>query len=324
MFTERQPKRLRASTSPIPGDAHNRYLDTVSDDSLRIILRYLSRRPQHHNWHSYTSPHSVRTALDVGGALGRAALSEFQYVGGKDGVPLDTDADALILRPLFYRLPLRRLVVRLDGEEIFADALRGCGAELRELVVHAAWTLITKSNILAISIHCTKLSSLAIRGHYYKSPLAPIWRSLGSTLTRIYIGHYYSDFRCRIESIILVPDLVEHCVNLRHVDVVALNNAIVDVFFGLGNRIRVLCIENQLALHIDPWREVFRACTSLEAVDLNLTISEQGTDVLSLVRTKLVCLALHHPDNQGDQMPNEDRFFSVLSTCSVLKKSNTM
>ncbi len=60
MFIEHQPKWLRASTSPIPDDARNLYLDTVLDESLRIVLQYLWRRPQHH-----ISPILVNTALDV-------------------------------------------------------------------------------------------------------------------------------------------------------------------------------------------------------------------------------------------------------------------
>ncbi len=77
---------------------------------------------------------------------------------------------------------------------------------------------------------------------------------------------------------------------------------------------------------------MYEACTNLEAVHLALHCSAQAIDVLSLMRTKLASLRLHDlhalpsldylPDPYGQRNPmtTEDRFFSVLSTCSVLKK----
>ncbi len=293
------------------------YLDTVPDDSLRIVLRYLSRRPQHHNWYAYISAHSVNTALDVGGGLARAALSEFQSIGGKDGIPLDADADASILCPLVHRLPLQRLVLKLDGGHLLPDLLRGCGAELRELVVNTGWTVITETDILAISTRCTKLTYLAIRGYHFESPLTPIWRSLGSTLTRIYIGWYFSSFGHGILGIISVPDLVQHCVNLHHVDVLTLNHVIANVLVALGSRIRVLGIEDKLVSSIAPWRKVYKACTNLETVHLKLHSSEQAIDVLSSMRTKLVSLTL---DDLHNLIPSGGQFFSALSGCTVLRE----
>ncbi len=307
-------KRFRASPPPAPDDARKRYLDTVPDDSLRIILRYSSRRPKHHNWHAYVSPCLVNTALDVGGALARAASLEFQSIGGTDGIALDADDDASILRPLVHRLPLRRLVLELPGEDVLPGLLRRCGAGLRELVLDAGWTVVTKTDILAISTRCTKLSYLAIHGNHVAGTLTPIWRALGSTLTRIYIGWYFSAFGHGILGTISVPDLVEHCVNLRRVDVLSLTHAIADVLVALGSRIRFLSVEDELVINTAPWREVCRACTNLEAVHLKLHRSAKAVDVLSLMRARLVSLTLHNP------MPVEDGFFSVLSACSALKE----
>ena len=278
------------------------------------MLRFLSRRPQHRNWHAYTSPLSVNTALNVGGALARAASYEFHSIGGKDGIILDADADAAILSPLFYRLHLRRVVIKLPRQDVLPGLLRGCGAELRELVVNAGWTVITETDILAISTRCKKLSYLAIHGNHVAGTLSPIWRSLGPSLKRIYIGWYFSGFGHGILGTISVLDLVVHCVNLHRVDVLTLNNGITDILVALGSRIRVLGIEDEYVLHNAPWREVHSACTNLEAVHLKLRNSAKAINVLSLMRGKLVSLTLHNP------ISTEDQFFSVLSTCSVLRK----
>ncbi len=250
MSTERQSKRLRTSPPPTPDDARNCYIDTVPDDSLQIVLRHLSNRPQHKNWHAYISPLSVNTALDVGGALARAASLEFRSIGREDGIPLHGDVDASIFRSLVHRLHLRRLVLELGGGHALPDVLRGCGAELRELDLHYNITLVTKADISAISTHCKKLSSLAIRGCLVEGTLAPIWRSIGSTLTRIYFGCYNCGFGNGIADFISASDMVEHCVKVHQVDVEELNHAVADVLVALGSRIRVLVIKNIL----DPSR----------------------------------------------------------------------
>ena len=311
---ERRSKRLRASPPPTPDDVRNRYLDTLPDDSLRVVLRYLSRRPQNRNWHAYISPLSLNTALDIGGALARAASLEFQSIGGKDSVPLDTFLDASILRPLVHRLPLRRLVLKLAGGQLLPDLLRGCGAELREIVLDAGLTVVMETDIFAIATHCRKLSSLAIHGNHVEGTLAPIWRSLGSTLTRLYIYSYYSTLGHGVLRTISVPTLVKHCVNLRRVDLEKLDDSMAVVLVALGSRLRVLGIENELVRRIAAWRRVCGACTNLEAVHLELTRSTEAVDVLSLIRAKLVSLRLHAP------MQTEDRFFSVLSACSLLEE----
>ncbi len=315
MSTEHQSKRLTTNQLPTPDDPPDRYLDTVTDDSLRTVLRFLSNRPRHKNWHAYISPLSVNTALDVGGALRRAASLEFGAIGGDDGIPLYGDADASTFRSLVHRLHLHRLVLELGGGRVLTDVLLGCGAELRELDLDAKMTVVPKADIVAISTHCKRLSSLAIRGHRVEGTLAPIWRSLGSTLTRIYISCYCS--RYGIGDVISVPDLVQHCVNLRHVDVEELNHAVANVLIALGSRIRVLVIVDKIVPSCVPWREVYSACTNLEAIHLGLDCSAQAIDVLSLMRTKIVSLKLHDTDRL---MPDEDRFFSVLSTCSMLKE----
>ncbi len=317
MYTEHQSKRLRTSPPPTPDDARNCYLGTVPDEILRIVLRFLSRRPQHQNWHRYTSPLSVNTALDVGGALARAASLEFRSIGGRVGVPLDSPHDASILRPLVHRLSLHRLVLKLDGGQALPDLLRRCGAELRELDLDAYGTAVTEADILAISAHCTNLSSLAIDGNRFEGMLTPIWRSIGSTLTRIYFGHYNCAFGNGIVDAISVPDFVEHCVNLRRVDVGMLNHAYADVLIALGSRIRVLNIEDELDSDFAPWRDVFAACTNLEEVHLALDDSDEAIDALALMRLKLVSLTLYR---RGDLAPPEDHFFSVLSACSLLKE----
>ncbi len=125
MSTERQSKQLRSIPSPIqtPDGALNCYLDTVPDDILRIVLRYLSRRPQHETWHAYISADSVNIALDVGGALGRAVLMEFRIIGGVNGIGIPPVAalNVSILRRLVYRLPLLRLVLEIRQDESLPD-----------------------------------------------------------------------------------------------------------------------------------------------------------------------------------------------------------
>ena len=81
MSTERPAKRLRANVPTTLDEVRNCYLDTVPDEILRIVLRYLLRRPQHENWHAYLSARLVDTALHMGGALERAALVEFHRIG---------------------------------------------------------------------------------------------------------------------------------------------------------------------------------------------------------------------------------------------------
>ncbi len=318
MSTERPLKRLRADPPPAPDNVRNGFLETVTDDSLRIVLRHLSCRPQHKNWHAYTSPLWVNTVLDVGGALARAALSEFHSIGG-DGIPIETTLAPPVFHPLVCRLPLRRLVFEFGESKVLSNFLRDCGAKLKELVVDARWAVVTEADIFAISTYCTRLSLLAIRGNCVEGTLASIWRSLGSTLTRVYIGCYYSTSGYRIANIISLPNLVENCVTLHRVDVQRLYKAITDVLVALGSRIRVLSVEDEFVLRTGSWREVLRACTNLEAVYLKIPRynSEESIDVLSSMRTKLVSLTLRNPDDL-DYLA--DRFFAVLSACSVLKQ----
>ncbi len=134
---ERQHVQIRASPLPTQNGVPNCYLDSIPEEILQIVLRYLSRRPQHYNWHAYISPLSVRIALNVGGALARTASLEFQSIGGKDGIPHDTTLNASILRSVVYRLPLRRLFLKFDGNQALPDLLCGCGAELKELDLDA-------------------------------------------------------------------------------------------------------------------------------------------------------------------------------------------
>ncbi len=318
MSAEHQTKRLRTSSPPSPDDVRNCYLNTLPDDSLRIVLRYLSDRPQHPNWHPYISALSVNAALDVGGALACVASLEIRRIGGDDGIPIDTTLDASILRALVHRLPLHRLVLELDGGLLLPDLLYGCGAELRELVLYPRDTVITGTDVLAISTHCTKLASLAIHGYRFEGTLAPIWRSLGSTLTRIYIDRYYqpSDSDIEMRGLVAVPDMVEHCVNLRRVDVLVFLDPLTDVLLALGSRIRVLTITVGVLLSISRWHEMYRACTNLEAVHLRLRGFEPIIDILSLLRTKLVSLKLPEVDRL---VSKGDEFFSNLSACSLLK-----
>ena len=82
---------------------------------------------------------------------------EFNTIGGKDGIPLGTTLDVSILRPLAYRLPLRRLVLEFREEGILPDVLCACVAELRELVLDMWGIPLMKADIFAIATHCTKL-----------------------------------------------------------------------------------------------------------------------------------------------------------------------
>ncbi len=322
MSMKRRSKRARSNPPPTADRARHRYLDTVADDNLRIVLRYLSCRPHYENWHAYVSPLSVNIALDVGGALARAALLEFRGVGGKDGIPIRAVLNVSILRPLLNRLVLHRLVLQLRGDKVLPDLLRGCGAELMELVLRARGTMVTEADILAISSHCTKLESLEIRGTQVEIPLAPIWRSLGSTLTRIFLCSYChtSGSGYRILDVMSVHDMAEHCVNLRRVDAEKLMYHIAYILIALGTRIRVLSIEDDSDSSIVPWREVYGACTNLKAVSLTLHSSVQAIDVLSLMHTKLVSLTLRILPNLVNLMSTEDQFFSALSACSLLKE----
>ncbi len=103
--------------------------------------------------------------------------------------------------------------------------------------------------------------------------------------------------------------------NLRRVDVGILRDEIADILVALGSRVRVLSIDHGLALNAS-WREVFTACTNLEAVRLVLYGAVQAADVLPITHTKLVFLKLGTLD---DSVLAEDRFLSALSTCSVLR-----
>ncbi len=326
MSAEHRSERLRAHPLSTPDETGEHYLNTLPDDILRIVLRHLSDRPQHQTWHAYISAFSVNTALEVGGALTHVATLEFQNIGGKDGIPVRAFVDASILRSLFYRLPLRRLVFELRTEEVLPGLLHGCGAELRELVLNPVRTVITNNHILAISTHCTKLSLLAIHGNRVQGTLAPIWRSIGFSLIQIYVGCYYPAFGYETADIVSQSELVDHCVNLRRVDVERLTYAIADILITLGSRIRDLRIGDPSYTTNLRWRDVYGACTNLEAAHSALDSSSiQAVDVLSLIRTKLVSLklynlhAMHNLHEQDDMLQAEDGFFSVLSTCSVLR-----
>ncbi len=288
MSTKHPSKRHRTSSPPKPDEGRNRYLDTLSYDISGIVLRHLSWRPQHENWHAYVPADWVNNVLDVRGVLGRAALMEFNSIEDMNGIGISpvTALDLSISLPLAYRLPLRRLVLEFREEESLPDLIRGCGAELRKLVLDTANSVMTEKSILAISTHCTKLSSLAIRGWRMESTLTPIWRSLGSTLTRIYIGRY----DCALgQNAISVPDLVEHCVNLSRVDVERMDDETADILVALGRRIRVLDIEKPLFDSPPLWDKLYEACTNLEALHLAVSGTD-AIDTLSLMRAKSLCI----------------------------------
>ncbi len=335
MSTERPSKRLRTCPPPTPDDTRNCYLNTVPDDILRLILRYLSGRPLCESWHPYISVDAVKTAVDIGGALGRAASIEFNIIGGTDGIPLDTALDASVLRSLVYRLPLQKLEIQLPGrliwvctpkgiigefhgDDLLPRILPGCGAELRELVLDTGRIVLSEKDILAISTHCTKLSSVAVRGTRIEGTLAPIWRSLGSTLIRVYIGRYYSVFGIRDRKAFSESDLVQHCLNLYRVDVEEIDDAVIDVLVTLGSRIRVLSIKDASYMNIAHCCELYEACTNLEGFHLVLEgCSAENIDVPSVMRTKLVSLKM---ESLNDLTLAGDRIFSVLSACSILKE----
>ncbi len=82
-----------------------------------------------------------------------------------------------------------------------------------------------------------------------------------------------------------MDSMASHCVNVYHVHVEELNNAVADVLIALGRRIRVLSFEEETVPSIAWWREVCSACTNLEAVHFTLRSPEQVVDVLSLIHT---------------------------------------
>ncbi len=186
--------------------------------------------------------------------------------------------------------------------------------------------MVAETDVLAITTHCTKLSSLAIYGNRIEGTLAPIWRSLGSTLTRIHIGCYYPPIGFGIVEIIAAAALMEHCVNLYRADVEKLDDAVADVLVAFGSRIRVLNVRNEFSSNIARWHEVCRACTNLEVVHLTLHGSQLAIGIFRLMRTKLVSLTLHDLRNLEymcglhEPIPTEVRFFPDLSACSLLKQ----
>ncbi len=94
------------------------------------------------------------------------------------------------------------------------------------------------------------LSWLEIHCNRVEGSLTPVWRSLGSILTRIYIDSYYTVLGHGVSRIISVPNLVKHCVNLYRIDVGELDNEIADVLVTLGNRIRILGVEDEYFCNI--------------------------------------------------------------------------
>ncbi len=230
------------------------------------------------------------TALDVGGALKRAALMEFNCIGGMYGTPSGTNLDVTILRSFTCRLPLLSLNVQISRENFLSVVLPKCGDILRELVLDTAHIAMTQNDILAISMYCTKLLVLQIRGGRVESPLTPIWRSLGSTFRGLHIGCDYSAAGSRFLDLVSAHDLVEHCVNLHYLGVQTLRyHHTVDILVALGSRIRVLGITApSTAMHTDLriWREMCEACTNLEAVHLAL-VAPLAIDILSVIRRKL-------------------------------------
>ena len=110
---------------------------------------------------------------------------------------------------------------------------------------------------------------------------------------------------------------MKHCVNLHRVDMSPLTNEIADILIALGSRIRVLGIGHDYIANFERWREVYRACTNLEAVHLAAHGFHRVIDILSMMRAKLVSLELRR---MGGVISTGDRFCSVLSACSVLKE----
>ncbi len=108
-------------------------------------------------------------------------------LGDNNGIGFTYDAS--ILCSLVHRLQFHRLVLQLKRALLSPALLRDCGGELRELILFAFRTVVENADVLALSTHCSKISSLTIHGDCVDGSLAPIWRSLGSTLTKIYIGY---------------------------------------------------------------------------------------------------------------------------------------
>ena len=92
------------------------------------------------------------------------------------------------------------------------------------------------------------------------------------------------------------------------------DDGIENVLVAQGTRIRVLNIEDHIVLGIGLWRELYGACTNLEAVRLSMYGFAVDIDVLTLMRAKLVSVKINCRLTRVQCL-----FFSVLSRCSVLK-----
>ncbi len=120
----------------------------------------------------------------------------------------------------------------------------------------------------------------------------------------LHIGWNYPAAPYGFVDIMEVPDSMEHCVHLRHVDVEELNNELDGLLVELGVQIRVLFIMDKLLSTYAPWCEVYSACTNLEAAHLRLYRGVEVIDALYSMHTKLVSskiYCLRNLTSTGDQ-----------------------
>ncbi len=119
--------------------------------------------------------------------------------------------------------------------------------------------MVRESDILAISTDCAQLTSLAIRCRHVESTFAPMWRSLKSNLSPIYISGNYWALR---QNAISVYNLLYHCVNLSRIDEERVDEETVVIMATIGNRIRVVLIENTFIDSPHKVHVLYEACAN--------------------------------------------------------------
>lgn len=302
------------------------YFDSVSFESVGIILRHLSRRPYIKQWHSYLDPRLVLRTLRIGGTITKVARDEFRYLYLLDstfdeqkfsGIRVNITEQCGLLKELIIdqgsRLHTLHFVDK-NAPFVFEDFLfkkfvvlhelklgKGhaiidlelilgvCGATLQELYLEEELCL-PRAHVNAIAKHCKKLEKLKLCHRDVCAPLDNIWRAVGSKLRNLII-----------RPPAVYGDVAKHCPVLKDVSVNTESQFSVKFLCRLGQQLQHIRFYNMGgALYGDNLRRVLTKCsqarvhTSVLPDDVDI-LRDFGSQLMTIgvLETKLVTSALN-------------------------------
>lgn len=224
METRHAKRRRKASAEPHFSDKRS-YLNTLPEDALIVVLRFLSFRPYLRNWKAHVSPRDALQVLQCSGSLAVAARKSFDTIHAHiscgqmqgratKGLHLERISDLSMFYDLVaeqaprlrtltldvggsfekmegtqfeFCVNLRVLALgRLFGTNYLLPILATCGGALRELHLGGDKRLPAYV-ILVIAKHCRALETLIIEHDSFAAPTVSIWEAVGGTLRKLAI-----------------------------------------------------------------------------------------------------------------------------------------